>query len=343
MILSDNAKVMGPDGLTNVSSLKKGDLVLDYLGKSNRILNIQRHSEGQLNRIKTSKGRVILCKNVNSILLSGDSCELKVGVDIYSFHHIKDVDITFDVEHYLLGWLIGDGYFGKFPAVRELYFMANPDEVDYLEDKLVEAGYEINLSFDDKGCGFYYLYGNDAEKIINKGLFYNNERSKSLDWTLFNRNQILNILRGVFDSDGSVRLKSTHNGRSKCVDITHSSKSFQSEFDIQLALSCLGIKSRISTRHRIDKRGFEFDTTDLQVYASSSRLIAQNLELFSLDRKRELLHSKSEKGNSENKKSTESLSLEFIKEIEPEFVREYSEIEVEGNCLIANGLCLTNN
>lgn len=91
MILSDNAKVMGPDGLTNVSSLKKGDLVLDYLGKSNRILNIQCHSEGQLNRIKTSKGRVILCKNVNSILLSGDSCELKVGVDIYSFHHIKDV------------------------------------------------------------------------------------------------------------------------------------------------------------------------------------------------------------------------------------------------------------
>ena len=339
MILAENTKLMTSDGLISVNDVKAGDFIINCTGQLKAIKSVEELYYSTI-KLKTSKGRLLSCKNVNLFSLNDGFHSLKLGSDIYFYHNVHYVDKSLNIESYLIGWLLGDGYYGKFSKVRELYFMVNSDEVSHLEIMLLKAGYSIKPSFDSGGCAFYYLYGDRAEEIINKGLFYNIDRAKSLDWTRFNRNQILNILRGFFDSDGSVRLKKTHRN-SACIDITHSSKSSQVELDLQLALSCLGIKSRVHCRHRVDKRGFEFDTADLQVYSSSSRLVAQNIQLFVLERKRELLHSKSERGNPENKKSTETLSLENIEELETGAISKSYKIEVEGDCLIANGLCLT--
>lgn len=149
MIFKEDTKLMTSDGLKFVSELKSGDYVLDCRGNSNKVKSVDVVITS-LASIITSKGRTVSCSDVKSILMGGEVKNIKSGAEIYSFHNACNVDIEFDAEYYLIGWLLGDGYYGKYPKVRELYFMANPDEISHLEELLISVGYPINLSIDPK-------------------------------------------------------------------------------------------------------------------------------------------------------------------------------------------------
>lgn len=223
-------KVWTNDGrLINIEDLKKKDGIVGYdgIGASKETITYwQPPAEKECFRITTNTGRVLECSDDHPILWSRSNYRKHVrsGAKRYmkklvSFVEARDialgdqVAVITGVEIYgaktmdnprVVGWLIGDGYYGG-KAVR----LSNCDKeiTSFVEnnfDSRVEVGYQTK-----DGRAYKELRMNATQSWLRSiGIMGQSGQRKRLplDIHSYTKNDICELLGGLFDADGNVDL-----------------------------------------------------------------------------------------------------------------------------------------
>lgn len=277
-------------GWRRIETIKENDMVMTDDGTYHKVLQLINNGKKDFINLSTDKGHEVVITRNHQIRgeeyqwIEAGNLDIDSIVNSYCANSFKQKD---SMLWYLRGWLLGDGCFGKYPQTLECYLMAYASEVDHLREcisKLPEFDWHEYYSEVDN-CYYFYLYSNDVVKFLGNYFYYDEYRAKNVVLENIPSEYYAELLRGLFDTDGYVRVNHAH---SDSLQIEFDSKSTLAVRNYQLMLQSLGIASRIKTRTRHDKRGFDFLSNTLCVYSNKSRQNFIEFVGFQLNRKKKI-------------------------------------------------------
>lgn len=258
--------------LVNIEDLKKEDGIIGFkegvgFSKENIVWE-QPTSYKECVYIETNSGRWIECSldhpiykrisGKNGITIKNDfveAIELNINDDIAV---IENVNIWSEkqLDHArVIGWLIGDGTYGKNQSVR--LSNCEPEINDYIYnnyDAVELVSYKTTLGKDYKETRLK----NFCSVLKNVGIYGQTRTNKRLPDNIhsYSKNSVSELIGGLFDTDGYVSFrknKSRVNSYISEVSLSQSSKELLLE--LQLLLQKFGIHSKLRERQpRLNKK-----------------------------------------------------------------------------------------
>ena len=336
-----DTKVLTPSGWVYITELKIGDKILTPKGNESQITGIYPQGVIPTYEMIFNDGRTCKCSKDHLWTVKGYKCrhnswttitaeEIKTWSETYSrtahckiriplvenlFPQIKDKE--FLIHPYILGTLIGDGcirYRSIIISTSDQFIL---DKVSTLlpdSFKITKASGKYDYRITDLTCkkvgGKVGITKNrimaKLERLELQGK-YSYEKFIPDEYMNLNRKQTLELLQGLFDTDGTVNKSRGSRGNEITNNVSYCTTSKTLAHQIQYLIRKLGGLCKISMKHSVfTYNGVKKDGRT--AYILSIRL-KNKKELFSLPRKQKLLHEKDQ--YSENL----SLSIDKINNI----------------------------
>lgn len=289
--VTNETKIPTPNGWTTMGELKEGDVVFDRLGKETNVIGVYPQGELETYRVELNDGRVFFANdehlipyitsrgNISSKTLGEMKDDYvyfkdsklegrgKIKQNKYSIPNSKEVEYpesSLPVNPYALGVLIGDG------SLISRNMPVSSDEEDIVQkttELLKLDGYKRDKEgyrwhFDTSDGKRIELYNKISDLKLNV---------KSLDkfipeeYLLSSKEQRLNLLQGLMDSDGTVRVS-----KSGAVRFDFSTNSKKLALDTKVLAHSLGIGAVLSAIDREDKDNTEYV---LRLYTSNLNIV----------------------------------------------------------------------
>lgn len=266
--LSVDCPIHTPHGWKKMGDVRLGDIVSTPDGKNGKVTGVFPQGVQSLYKITLSDGRVVeaglphlwkvFCRNKkgkgkrcyypHEEVLTTEQIMGRMGEDIFSLpspEPLQKPEVSLPIPPYLLGFLIGDGYFGP----RKQSFSTSDEELlQYIEEDARSIGLEFT---NDTGYNYYFRnLGKDyssntrkkfAETLNKLGLLGKNSHEKFVPKIYMDGSidQRIAVLQGLMDSDGTA---------ANTGGVTISFTSEQLIRDVQELIWSLGGTSKISAR-----------------------------------------------------------------------------------------------
>ncbi len=244
----------------------------------------------------------------------------------------------------LAGFVIGDGYYGKYNKNKKTTLFGvvtvNDDEFNFVTGLFEKIFGKYNIQTRKNINDLYRIVKLDS-KIVDS--FVKEYELNNTSYTVKVPSKIFEgtnsektaFLRSLFQADGSVRIR-TDDGRNSG-DIVLTSVSEELVHGVQQLLLELGIYSNITKNQ--DKRENRKDSYQLSISYYSERKKYEELIGFVSEDKKQKLKSLNEDINGKNK---ESLSEETVVSIDYVGEEEVYDIQTESGRFLANGVVVHN-
>ena len=275
-------KIPTPNGIVNLGDLKVGDYVYNRFGKPIKVLGV--FDKGMLDAYKiiTDDGREtiandehlfsywadyhtepkkrLVTKTLREMLNSGLYHTAKSGVREYKYsiptahNPIEFPERVLPTDPYTLGALIGDGYLNKEKPIVNI--SADSRKIPVLK-KIVANNGAIFSFLKQKGNNYTYSFRDEkGGPIHNKDLNLPREvihlayeKSVPMEYKQSSIKQRLELLQGLFDTDGSTTLRKD----SSTIKVNYTSTSKQLILDMCEILQSLGYRASYVSDNRKGK------------------------------------------------------------------------------------------
>jgi len=267
----DDTLIPTPDGFRQIGDLKVGDYVFDLNGNRTKVIGVQHHGVQETYKVTFTDGRSTRCnldhlwyrlaKNGHTGKYNGIVTPLRDMIDDY----VKPYPSCLDKKHHkyifpnngiakfnhqkvpldpwVLGYIIGNG------CCRETGFkVSTPDEEMPL--KIADRLGIIACKEKSAKYSWYFRYNEKSRnRVSSKDIFgnipeiyqkYSHEKKIPMEYIINDIDTRWAIIQGLFDSDGSIALTKTKNGK-VTGSITYGSTSYELITQIGLILNSLGI------------------------------------------------------------------------------------------------------
>jgi len=220
-------------------------------------------------RIETNTGRWIECSldhpiykrliGKNGITVGNkfvEASDLKIKDDIAVIENVNIWSDRILEDARTIGWLIGDGTYGKDQSVR--FSNCEEEILEYIENKYdctVTHEYKTKLNKIYKELRIR----NYCKLLRACGIYGQTKRNKRLPNNIhsYSKESVCEFLGGLFDTDGYISFRENKSRPGKYIgEISISQSSKEILYEIQLLLQKLGIHSSIRERKaRLNKKG----------------------------------------------------------------------------------------
>lgn len=274
-----DAKILTPNGWTTMGEINIGDDVLTPTGKISKVIGVYPQGEKNIYKISFKDGRSTeACgehlwkvygvpvgkerKKSWSILNTLDikdkleNTSYKLKIPLVSENIIRDENINYVINPYLMGLLLGDGHFGKY----ELSLTTDDNEIVENVEKIIGSDYKLSVNGNGIKTNTYRINISE-DKLNEKRTKYNKndrihqllEEADLLQLTETKSNnkfipekykkgsltQKISLLQGLMDSDGTVTKTGT---------LQYSSVSYKLIKDMQELIWSIGGVASISEK-----------------------------------------------------------------------------------------------
>jgi len=259
------AKILTPTGWVVMGDIAVGDLVITNTGEYSTVKHVTPQGTKKVYRVTTTDGGVTECSEDHLWETTRDKVtKLRSTAEIMSTitkwgalrHKLpKNLPVEFDyseplVDPYLLGLLIGDGSLSGSHVRLALGNSDSEEIINNIASTLKDIGCAINRSSDKNVL--YTISGINGRGHTNKlkealttlGLQYKKAETKFIpeSYKVATLNIRVELLRGLIDSDGSIRPSG---------EIIFYTSSSVLASDVKDLVHSIGGIARISTRDRI--------------------------------------------------------------------------------------------
>lgn len=268
--------------LINIEDLKQENGILGYDGEKiskESIPWLQPPTSKQCYKLTTNTGRTLECSEDHPILYVSswkktgyttsfiETNKLKINNKIAVIEQVNLFGSNKMWEPRLIGWLIGDGTYGKNQTVR----LSNCEsEINaYLINNLDT---KVNVEYITKTGKIYQerRIKNIRPKLKELGILNQTKLNKKLPTNIhsYTKSDICELIGGLFDTDGYISYRENKKRNTKLVEISISQASKDLLKEIQLLLQKIGIHGVIRERkprinNPIDKNSwYEFTICD---------------------------------------------------------------------------------
>lgn len=282
--LDMDTDILTPNGVVKNGDLKEGDYVYNRLGKPVKILGIYDQGELDEYKVTTDDGRTIYCndehlfsywsisgsrnlslvtKTLKEMIDTGLSKTNSKGVITHRYSIPTSSALEFPeqdlpVKPYTLGALIGDGSLTGKP----LYISASDEKLPVLDRIVAENGWASYKRNSPSNYTYTFKYPNNPKRknvhtsdldLPKEVLHHAKDKHIPEKYKIGSKKQRLELLQGLFDTDGSVFKRKGSN----TIKVNFSSTSAKLVEDMVYILRSLGYKatSRVRQRDRKLKNG----------------------------------------------------------------------------------------
>lgn len=327
--LPNSTRIPTTEGWKEVGDIKPGDYLFDRHGRPTKVLQIFPQGELEVFQLIFGDGRTALCskdhiwsvnkttwKNKNSFreytceeLLKEELIDSNRRAKFYipCSSAIELPEQEYKISPYIIGAFLGDGCCTE----HQLTFSSEDEEIvnkiaTLLGNDVVSfKRHESNYSW-----GFYHLDKSRTKiytSILPKELInYSYDKSIPNEYKRGSIEQRLELLQGLFDTDGSIT-KDKRGDHAATATVRFTSTSLNLTEDVKEVLGSLGYISTISTDERKDKY-----TTGICYNLSVNMPNSDKYKLFSLQRKRDIALSVKDK---KQQKKYDRTSIREIKDL----------------------------
>lgn len=326
--LPNSTKIPTTDGWKEVRDIRPGDYLYDKNGKPTKVLNIFPQGKLEVFLITFGDGRTAKCskdhiwyvnkpswKNKNDFreytveqMISSGLINSSRGANFYipcSMAIEKD-EKEYKIHPYVVGAFLGDGCCKE----SKLTISSNDKEIPERIAKLLGDNIKaIKLPSNNYSWNFINNINNDKlyTSILPKELInYSYDKSIPEEYKNGSIEQRLELIRGLFDTDGNIS-KDNRDDHSSTANVRFSSTSYQLVIDIKDILGSLGYVSTIREDNRKNKytKGICYE---LCVNIPNS----EKEKLFNLKRKKDIAISIKDKKQNRNYDRTSIRSIEDL-------------------------------
>jgi ATP-dependent Clp protease ATP-binding subunit ClpC len=274
-----DAKILTPNGWTTMGEINIGDEVLTPEGKTTKVIGVYPQGEKDIYRLTFKDGRSTeACgehlwkvygipegksrKKGWSILNTLDikdkieNTTYKLKLPLVSENIIKNENLDYVIDPYLMGLLLGDGHFGKY----ELSLTTDDIEIAENVEEIIGSDYKLTVNGDGIKTNTFRINISEDKLIEKRTRYYKNDRihplleeTDLLHLTETKSNnkfipekykngsltQKISLIQGLMDSDGTVTKTGT---------LQYSSVSYKLIKDMQELIWSIGGVASISDK-----------------------------------------------------------------------------------------------
>ena len=239
-----DAKILTPNGWTTMGEINIGDEVLTPEGKTTKVIGVYPQGEKDIYRISFKDGRSTeacgehlwkvygipegksrkKCWSILNTLDIKDKIEnttYNLKLPLVSENIIKNENLDYVIDPYLMGLLLGDGHFGKY----ELSLTTDDVEIAENVEEIIGSDYKLTVNGDGIKTNTFRINISEDKLIEKRTRYYKNDRihplleeTDLLHLTETKSNnkfipekykngsltQKISLIQGLMDSDGTI-------------------------------------------------------------------------------------------------------------------------------------------